>query len=267
MEIINVSKKIAIFRAKSLNVNATLVKKKNNYLIDTLLFPRDSKNILKYTEMNKIDIDYIINSHYHSDHCYGNKILKSEKTHIIGNQNYQHTIDSERQLINSKSSRKISKKNITSPDITFDQNYFIKNELEILHTRGHSPDSCSIHFPAEKIIIVGDLVINSLDEKYALPYFYWDNIFDMIKSLEMILHLKIEKIVPGHGKVTSKEKIKTDLEYLYNFIYLFEEYKKKDNLSEFSKIPVETFLANKSLIIWNKDIHKFNVESMISNNK
>ena len=251
--------KIIQFCAKSLNVNSTLISLNNkSYIIDSLLFPKDSKSILEYLNSHKIFLNFIINTHFHSDHCYGNKIIKMNNTKIIGHELFQSTIDSEKQMVKGKS--KITKKKIATPDITFKDSFQLDENIHIIYTPGHSADSCSVFIPNQKIVIVGDLVINSIDEKYALPYFYWGDLDEMITSFEKILALDVDQIIPGHGKIVRKDKIISDLKYLKNLSLISKQLYANKQLEKLRTLPVSLFTENQNLKIWNGQIHTFNVD-------
>ena len=206
-------------RAKPLDVNAYLILQ-NEYtvIVDSLLLPRDSRKLSEIAASYGKPVKYLINTHFHSDHCLGNLYLKQPETIQINQENYWNTILSERRMIHLKHYKPIDKSRLTIPEVTFEDSYIL-DDIVIIHTPGHSPDSSCIYLPAEKVLIAGDTVINNTSGDYSLPYFYWGSSEDLMSSLQKLLDLNIETIYSGHGyPLNSSDKIKTDLAYLKNLI-------------------------------------------------
>ncbi|MDP8219834.1 MAG: MBL fold metallo-hydrolase [Candidatus Stygibacter frigidus] len=209
--------RIVQIRAKTLDVNAYIILFPDYLIIiDSLLLPSDSQKLADLAESYHKPVKYQINTHFHSDHCLGNRYLKQRETTQINQQDYWNTIISERAMINPKRSKRIDHKRLTKPEITFCDEYLL-DDLVLLSTPGHSPDSICIYLPAEKALISGDTILNNTAGKYSLPYFFWGNSQNLIDSLEKLLTLDIDTIYSGHGyPLRGKTKIYSDLTYLKN---------------------------------------------------
>ena len=79
-------------------------------------------------------------------------------------------------------------------------------DYEIIETLGHTSDSRSIYFKNEKVMFTGDFLFY---RSIGRTDFIGGNVNDMFFSLEKVLKLSDSLIVlPGHGAVTTMEKIK-----------------------------------------------------------
>lgn len=94
------------------------------------------------------------------------------------------------------------------PQITFDQRctiYLGNDEIQLLYFgAGHTNGDVIVHFPAERVIHVGDLFflnnwVPRLDADTDASIDNW------LKIYERILELDFEKVIPGHGNITDKE--------------------------------------------------------------
>lgn len=70
--------------------------------------------------------------------------------------------------------------------------------IEVIHTPGHTIDSSSFWIPSEGILIVGDLIPKR--SHIARWDFPTGCLPDLLDSIEHLLNLEIEMIVPGHGE-------------------------------------------------------------------
>ncbi len=206
-------------RAKILDVNAFLIlQDEYTVILDSLLLPKDSQKLSEIAASYGKPVKYLINTHFHSDHCFGNRYLKQSATIQINQKNYWNTIINERAMINPRHNIPLDRTRLTLPDITFEEKYKL-DDIRIIHTPGHSPDSSCIYLPSEKVLIAGDTIINNTTGAYSLPYFYWGSAEDLISSLQKLLELDISTIYSGHGyALTGKEKIYIDLDYLRNLV-------------------------------------------------
>ncbi len=203
------------------------VLEKDDFLIvfDTLIRPKDINELKEFTDNLAKPVKYILNTHWHSDHCYGNRIIAANDTVIIAHKEFWTTISREKYVISKKRVRTINNDIIRKPNITFDSGMqLLENiNLSVIHTPGHSPDSSSIISEEDSFAICGDTVLNSCNEKYAIPYFYWGSHAELVMSLEKLIKLNCKTYLTGHGYCVTKEKIESDLIYLRNLDIKFTE--------------------------------------------
>ncbi len=134
-----------------------------------------------FLKSKKLDLKYIINTHYHSDHTGMNKKLKKlyPKAKIIVSEAYNSKLGINPQIkISDGSETKIG-------SIT----------LKFLLTPGHTPDGLCI-IVDNKAIITGDTLFIDNCGRADIP---GGNIYDLFNSLQRIKKLSDDIIVyPGH---------------------------------------------------------------------
>ncbi len=215
MKLIFNKSNIYVFQGEAGDVNSTLIEYKDYLLlIDTMYARKDLlslKNRIK--EFNK-PVKFIINTHFHFDHFWGNKTLSNPSTIFIGQKNYLKTATS--RIKSQKELEKLLSKN-RYPDITFNKSINL-NELYIFSTPGHTIDSICIYDSINKILIAGDTVLGRQNNLEYPPYFVEGTATQMKKSLEQIMHLSINLIIPGHFEPVKKDKIENDINYLDSLI-------------------------------------------------
>jgi len=217
--------RIVQIRAKTLDVNAYLIlQSEYTIIIDSLLLPRDSQELQKIAESYHKPVKYLINTHFHSDHCLGNRFLKQPDTIQVNQARYWETIVNEKAMINPKRQKQLDQSRLTKPEITFDTEYNI-DDLVLFSTPGHSADSICIYLPQEKALIAGDTILSNTSAKYSLPYFFWGSPTNLINSLQKLLKLNIATIYSGHGfPLPGTDKIESDLIYLQNLCEQVQKY-------------------------------------------
>jgi cyclase len=199
------------------------------FVIDTMLTASDSRQLLDNALSHGKGNLFVINTHWHSDHCFGNRYFKLYDARMIAHESHYQTLFDERRMLNSGKSVMLDKQLVPEPDYTFSSHCLIENDLinpddhyptggnpllKISHAPGHTYDNSYVFIPSLGVVITGDNVLNGDQDKYALPYFFWGDDELLLKSLKSILTLKPELIIPGHGDPVSRDKIKTDIHYV-----------------------------------------------------
>jgi alkyl sulfatase BDS1-like metallo-beta-lactamase superfamily hydrolase len=88
------------------------------------------------------------------------------------------------------------------PTITFDDRYEFELggvKFEIFHTPGETPDALTVWIPQYKAAFVGDNFYDSFPNMYTLRGTQPRSPLDYIASLDKVLSLKPELVLPSHG--------------------------------------------------------------------
>ena len=276
LEKINIKDNLTQLCSDGAFVNSYVLEK-DDYLVvfDTLIRPVDINELKTYTDSLNKPVRFIINTHWHSDHCYGNRKIAMDDTVIIAHRDFWTTISREKYVISNKRKRTINNNIIKKPTITFRESCELHEDmnLRIIHTPGHSPDSSSIYSDDRAFVICGDTVLNSCNEKYAIPYFYWGSLDNLVDSLTQLCSLNCGIYLTGHGYYVNKSKLESDMYYLKNlkekFLNIVRNTKDRnfDVIKEILKkeIKPEDCLPDVgSDSFWVPRMHVLNMEKMLT---
>ncbi|MFX0056410.1 MAG: MBL fold metallo-hydrolase [Candidatus Hermodarchaeota archaeon] len=180
--------------------------------------------------MNKfaLPIKKILLTHHHSDHVLGAQafepvsFISSSKTREI----CEDALDgrwSDEELKSWAEEAKETRPDLWEsfqalrvliPDVTFDKEIRIGNDVVFRHIGGHTAGSSIVILEPEHVLFIGDLLFNK-----SFPY-AGDETCDpdrWISGLEEILSDEYEIVIPGHGSLCGSEGIIEELEFLREF--------------------------------------------------
>lgn len=269
-----VSPHVHLFTAKGALLNATVLSTdKGLVAIDSLHLPRDSKELADWIHLHNGQLSYLLNTHWHSDHCYGNRYLKQQDTIVIAHELCQQTLQAERALLRSHIKQEIDKSTVENPDWQFSEALMLPDYgVQMYHTPGHSPDMISVFLPDEGILLAGDNVLNSNGDLIAIPYFYWGDATQMLHSLNWMDQQDWDVLIPGHGKPVGHDKLKQDIVYLTNLLAKVENWlidipKEQQSIEQLQiDIPTSACLpGTKEADFWVPSMHQFNLKRLLAN--
>lgn len=217
-------------------------------VFDTFTTPNAARELRKVAEgITQKEIKFVINSHYHGDHTFGNQIFEdatiistpktrhlheiknailephkemeemkqylSQLEERLGNESnpvLQTSIENQLKEI-SKVYESIPELRIVLPNLTFENKFVIHGNTRKVECYcfggGHTPSDAFLYLPEEKIAFMGDIVLENLH-----PPIYDSQEF--INNLMKVSRMDILKIVPGHGKIATKGQIDVMINYL-----------------------------------------------------
>jgi cyclase len=186
-------------------------------LIDTLSTPEESLAIRDFIEKElEVPVRYIINTHYHADHSWGNCFFPG--TTVLSHSLCRQLLE-ERGIPSLQEVKKqnlgFRQVNIVLPHITFSENTMNirvgKKNLTLLSLPGHSADNVGVLVEEDRVLFAGDSFM-------PMPYIVDGDIEDMITSYKKIAKMGLENVVQGHGDIVLRGEIegsiKENLAYL-----------------------------------------------------
>lgn len=186
-------------------------------VIDTLAFPEETRQIRDFVQRELgVPVRYVINTHYHADHSWGNIFFPEAK--IIAHTGcYQQLKAKGMPALEEEKKRNPQFKNveIVLPHITFDSGELTlqvgKKTLAVFSLPGHCADNIGVLVEEDHVLFAGDTYM-------PLPVLVDGDIEDMLGSLKRITKMSLENLVPGHGDVVLRGEIdgsvKSNLDYL-----------------------------------------------------
>lgn len=188
-------------------------------VIDTLAIPDETLAMRAFIEEElAVPVRYIINTHYHADHSWGNCFFPGATvvSHALCRQIMQEKGNVS--LDAAKQQNAVFKQiKLTLPQLTFDHGEFSlrvgKKNLILTPTPGHSHDGISILIEEDRVLFAGDAFL-------PLPYIVDGNLDDLAASIKKIGKMGLENIVQGHGDIILRgeidDSVKENLAYLSN---------------------------------------------------
>lgn len=201
-------------------------------VVDTANYPDvTEKDLNDLTTITHAPVKFLINTHHHGDHTFGNMYFSDIIAHKDCYEKLKECTPRYNQLI--KEEKEFEGIIITLPNILFTTKVSLhcNPEIVITHCGGHTKGSAVVYVPEEKILFSGDLLFVGYH-----PYLGDADIQQWITALTKLLDLDIRKIVPGHGKLCDKQEIETHINYLETFYNnlkaLKKEYTKKEIMNQ-----------------------------------
>ncbi len=186
-------------------------------VIDTLALPEETLAMREFIEEEiMVPVRYVINTHYHADHAWGNcffpgaQVIAHERTRQLLQERGQPALEEAR-----RQDAQFRKVRLILPHITFSEGRLSlkvgRKTLTLLPLPGHSPDGIGVLVEEDKVLFAGDALM-------PLPFLVDGDYDAQVSSLKQMLRLHLENIVPGHGDVVLRgeidETIKGNLAYL-----------------------------------------------------
>jgi cyclase len=186
-------------------------------VIDTLALPEETRQLRTFIDRElRVPVRYIINTHYHADHSWGNsffpeaQVISHRATYELLKTRGATALETER-----KENPSLRDVKIVLPTFTFNEGELTmqvgKKTLSIFPLPGHSADSIAVLIEEDRILFCGDTFM-------ALPTLVDGDIDDMIASLKKISKMGLENLVPGHGEIVLRGEIDAAIRSNLNYL-------------------------------------------------
>lgn len=186
-------------------------------VIDTLAVPEETLLIRDFIEQElNLPIRYVIDTHYHADHAWGNCFFAGATIIAHALSRKQLATKGQQSLIEARKQNPAFRRvKIILPQLTFDESYLIlrvgKKTLSMFPLPGPCADNIGVLVEEDRVLFAGDAFM-------PLPYIVDGDVDDTIASLKKISKMGLENVVPGHGDIVLRGEIdgmvKENLAYL-----------------------------------------------------
>ncbi|WP_321493873.1 MBL fold metallo-hydrolase [uncultured Desulfobacter sp.] len=190
-------------------------------VVDTLTSVKEAEGFA--ADIRKISdkpIRYVVNTHYHLDHVFGNSLFADMGARIIGHVKCREAIisDGDKILENPaafglpadfwEGTRTVA------PDTAFERGIIIDLggiTVKLIHTgfASHSAGSIIVHIPSQDVLFSGDILFTDVH-----PYIADGDLPGWEKNLDFIHAMNVSRIIPGHGPLSSNKDIEDMKAYL-----------------------------------------------------
>jgi glyoxylase-like metal-dependent hydrolase (beta-lactamase superfamily II) len=212
-------------------------------VIDTLALPEETLTMREFIEHELgVQVRYVINTHYHADHCWGNCFFPGA-TVISHAKCREYLVESGTASLEAsqKQNPALRQVKIVPPHLTFETGEMTlrvgKKNLILSTSPGHSDDGISVLVEEDRVLFAGDAFM-------PLPYIVDGNIDDMLASVKKVGRMGLENIIQGHGDIILRGEIdaavKENLNYLNNIKKAVKAAGKRKNVDEYlDEIAIE----------------------------
>ena len=191
-------------------------------VIDALGSPALAKRlVVEIEKLTNKPIQYVIVTHYHADHIYGLQVFRDLGAKIIAQEKGKLYLTSETAKLRLEVSRKdLAPWVDTSTELQAADVWVIDDESVMLSGwqfdlikvgPAHTPDDLAVFVPQEQVLFAGDLMFQG-----RIPFVGNADSAGWIKSLDRLMTLSPQVVVPGHGPTSSNpaEDLKFTRDYL-----------------------------------------------------
>ena len=213
-------------KSNSFGANAGIIVGKDGIVVvDTLISAKEAKRFIKdIRSVSRRPIKYVINTHYHLDHVFGNSEFVKLGAVIIAQENDKKAMENTVE----ETLKKIGEYGLTPEDmkgtapaypvLAYGDRMEIDlggQKIELIHARhSHTDGDTLVYLRDKKILFAGDILFTSY-----YPFLGEGNIEEWAKELDDIKSMDVEKIIPGHGPLSGKK----DLEDMKEYILMFDQ--------------------------------------------
>lgn len=207
--------------ANSFGANAGVIVGRDGILVvDTLVSAREADRLIgDIRKVSAQPVKYVVNTHWHYDHAFGNCQFAKLGAAIIGHDSEQgkYALYGPAALKNpamyGMTAADFAGTTIAAPTLTFTDRMSIDlggQRVELIHVApSHSDGSILVYLPDKKILFAGDVLFTGYHA------FAGDGDIDgWLRTLDYILDMDVALIIPGHGPVSSKNDIVAMKAYL-----------------------------------------------------
>ncbi|OGQ96590.1 MAG: MBL fold metallo-hydrolase [Deltaproteobacteria bacterium RIFOXYD12_FULL_57_12] len=192
-------------------------------VVDTLVSAKEARRFIKAIRaVSKKPIKYVINTHYHLDHAFGNAEFVKLGAVVIAQENDKQTMakTAEETLKNAGeyglTPEDMKGTTIAYPVLSYGDRLTIDlgNQLvELRHARpSHTDGDTLVFLPDKKVFFAGDILFTNYH-----PFLAEGNIEEWCDELDDLQAMDAEVIIPGHGPISGKKDLADMKQYLLQF--------------------------------------------------
>ncbi len=205
--------------------NAFLVTDEGVLVIDARQHPRRAEELLatirKYTDK---PIKWLVNTHAHGDHYFGNLVFKREGATIVA---HRDTAGMMKSHLGIEMKRRMGyfkqrqydpgEVKLVPPDVTFDSKLTLTlggRTVELLYIgAGQNPGDTLVYFPKERVIFTGGpFSKNSWPNPSFTP-----SMSNWVELLRKIAAMDVDIYLGGHGDIGNKQDVLHEAQMLSDF--------------------------------------------------
>jgi len=143
-------------------------------------------------------VKYVVNTHHHGDHSGGNVKLQQLNAQVVASEEARENM--------------VDGKQPGLPTVTFQHRahvYLGGKNVELYHFgRAHTNGDVVAYFPAQRTLAAGDMFTFGDATPELIDYSGGGSAKEWTSTLDSVLQLDFDTVVPGHGVVTTKAEMR-----------------------------------------------------------
>ncbi len=194
-------------------------------VVDTLISAKEAQKFIKdIRAVSDKPIKYVVNTHMHLDHTFGNCAFAKLGAVIIGQADDKREMKTyaEATIKNAAayglSADDLEGTGICCPALTFDNRMDLDLgdvTVQLIHPgHSHTAGSIVVFIPERHVLFAGDILFTNY-----VPNLKHADMGGWVKALDTLAAMDVEKIIPGHGPLSTKK----DLEDMKAYLVLFDK--------------------------------------------
>jgi phosphoglycerate dehydrogenase-like enzyme/glyoxylase-like metal-dependent hydrolase (beta-lactamase superfamily II) len=182
-------------------------------------FPKEAGDVIAaIKKTTDKPIRYVLDTHHHGDHAYGNAVFAAEGASIVAQAKCAQWL----RLSGAKEFEEAGKgptgrkdvrdSKLKVPNLVFDEKLVLddgKQRVEFLFLgHAHTPGDAFAYLPKHKLLCTGDACVNG-----AYNFMGHSDSASWIRVLERAQQLDIKYVLPGHGPIAGKDLLEKQKHY------------------------------------------------------
>jgi glyoxylase-like metal-dependent hydrolase (beta-lactamase superfamily II) len=159
-----------------------------------------SEVMSRIKKISTLPIRYLLNTHHHTDHA-GADATFIKTTEIVAHRNVRENF--------------LRNKQPGAPRMVFDSGASVflgsVEARAYYFGRGHTNGDAVIYFPDLKVVHTGDLITEGMP---VMDYANGASAVEWVTVLDRLLGLDFDVVIPGHGALLTKERVRSDRQKL-----------------------------------------------------
>jgi cyclase len=181
-------------------------------------FPREASDVIEaIKKTTDKPIRYVLDTHHHGDHAYGNAVFGKAGASIVAQANCARLLrlgeDDFKNAGKGPTGRKdVAESYLKVPNVIFDDRLVLddgKQRVEFLFLgHAHTAGDAFAYLPKQKILCTGDACVNG-----AYNFMGHSDSASWIRVMEQAQQLDVQMVLPGHGPVAGKDLLERQKRY------------------------------------------------------
>jgi cyclase len=202
---------------------SAVVTREGIVVIDTLPYNVETREMIEcLNNLTAGPIKYLVNTHWHGDHTYGNYLFEDSIQLVCHKRCQQLMLEQGQRVLDEtrETTPLLEDVELRVPDVVFEEGQLVlhvgNKSIEIALTPGHTLDSTVAYVREDKVLLAADTVM-------PVPYFVWGDRHAFKESLNSLKEYNLESIVQGHGEVLLRGEIPIAIDSSIRYLEILEE--------------------------------------------